>query len=412
MRARRTLSAKSQVRRRCSKPSRLSFKNAAAPTHSFAAESIGRARSQHTHSPRALQTCCSSVTHLCKPAEIECLVRRLFAEPPLSTAGALRLNTIHGEPLSIGSRSLQHSVVLRAGVDAFEPAVIKLAPAAQVEDEYQNYMRYIYQQLPASRHSELQKYELIGFIGGIRYRFLGTSVVSLKTLADSFKDLDAEAINSCLTLFFGDTWLAKYKQAAWSATSRCSPPMPNAGVRSGLNGCRSSPLSAELLQFDIDGRRLRLPNPVPWLLTQVDVANGGQQDATGGYVHYCAVTHGDLHCGNLFIDKHREPWIIDYERTGEGPILRDFVELELDIILQGLSTTEAEPEIPPWTCTVCLWPCWRQMNSICRRPGNWATSGSTKYCILPAISGSWQARSPIQPKVLKCISTTGACCLI
>jgi ActR/RegA family two-component response regulator len=279
--------------------------------------------------------------------EIECLVRRLFAEPPLSTAGALRLNTIQGEPLSIGSRSLQHSVVLRAGADAFEPAVIKLAPAAQVEDEYQNYMRYIYQQLPASRHSELQKYELIGFIGGIRYRFLGTSVVSLKTLADSFKDLDAEAINSCLSLFFGDTWLAKYKQARMTGDKSLFAAYAECWGPKWIERMQEFSLNTELLQFDIGGRRLRLPNPVPWLLKQVDVANGGQQDATGGYIHYCAVTHGDLHCGNLFIDKHREPWIIDYERTGEGPILRDFVELELDIILQGLSTTEAEPEIPP-----------------------------------------------------------------
>ena len=72
-------------------------------------------------------------------------------------------------------------------------------------------------------------------------------------------------------------------------------------------------LRAEMLEFDINGRRLWLPNPVVWLLTQVDVANRGQRDATVGYVHYCAVTHGDLHCGNIFLDRHGEPWIIDYE---------------------------------------------------------------------------------------------------
>ncbi len=256
--------------------------------------------------------------------EVECIVRRLFAEQPLGSAGALRLNTIQGEPLTIGSCSLQHSVVLRAGADAYEPVVIKLAPAEQVEDEYKNYMRYIYQQLPASRHSELQKCELIGFIGGIRYRFLGTSVTSLRTLADNFKDLDAEAINTCLSLFFGETWQAKYNEAKVISEKSLFAAYAACWGSKWIERMQHFMPSVELLQFDIDGRMLRLPNPVPWLLTQVDLANGGQEDATSGYVHYCAVTHGDLHCGNIFVDKHKEPWIIDYERTGEGPILRDF----------------------------------------------------------------------------------------
>ena len=168
-----------------------------------------------------------------QPWEVECLVRRLFAEPPLDRAETLRLNTIQGEPLTVGSRSMQHSVVLRAGADEYEPVVIKLAPTAQVEGEYENYMRYIYRQLPASRHSELQRHEVVGFIGGIRYEFLGTSVSSLRTLADSFRDLHSETINDCLSLFFGETWIAKYKQAKLIRDQYFSMLMQLVGGRSG-----------------------------------------------------------------------------------------------------------------------------------------------------------------------------------
>ncbi len=44
-----------------------------------------------------------------------------------------------------------------------------------------------------------------------------------------------------------------------------------------------------------------------------------------------AITHGDLHGDNLFVDEEHS-WAIDFERSGSGHILRDFVELEQDII--------------------------------------------------------------------------------
>jgi hypothetical protein len=45
-----------------------------------------------------------------------------------------------------------------------------------------------------------------------------------------------------------------------------------------------------------------------------------------------AVTHGDLHGDNLLVDSRKNTWVIDFERTGEGHALQDFIELEADII--------------------------------------------------------------------------------
>jgi thiamine kinase-like enzyme len=45
-----------------------------------------------------------------------------------------------------------------------------------------------------------------------------------------------------------------------------------------------------------------------------------------------AITHGDLHAGNLLIDDSNNIWVIDFERTGEGHVLQDFIELESDLI--------------------------------------------------------------------------------
>lgn len=45
----------------------------------------------------------------------------------------------------------------------------------------------------------------------------------------------------------------------------------------------------------------------------------------------CCITHGDLHAGNILVNKKGECWLIDFYRTHESHVLRDFVKLEVDI---------------------------------------------------------------------------------
>ncbi len=56
-----------------------------------------------------------------------------------------------------------------------------------------------------------------------------------------------------------------------------------------------------------------------------------------------AITHGDLHADNLFVDMDGRSWAIDFERTTYGPILRDFAELEADIVTRLTRLDPAEP---------------------------------------------------------------------
>ena len=73
-------------------------------------------------------------------------------------------------------------------------------------------------------------------------------------------------------------------------------------------------------------------DPLLWL--QQNLANGSEgilnleEDTT------VCITHGDLHGGNLLVDQHDTAWVIDFERSGEGHILQDFVELETDMIIR------------------------------------------------------------------------------
>jgi hypothetical protein len=51
-----------------------------------------------------------------------------------------------------------------------------------------------------------------------------------------------------------------------------------------------------------------------------------------------AITHGDLHGSNIIVSELERTWLIDFYKTGWGPALRDFAELESDIKFDMLST--------------------------------------------------------------------------
>ncbi|HEU4324361.1 MAG TPA: CHAT domain-containing protein [Roseiflexaceae bacterium] len=70
-----------------------------------------------------------------------------------------------------------------------------------------------------------------------------------------------------------------------------------------------------------------LPEPRRWLTVNHEECHLVRSART-------AVTHGDLHGDNLFVDD-RNAWPIDFERTGPGPILRDFVELIQDLLTRA-----------------------------------------------------------------------------
>jgi aminoglycoside phosphotransferase (APT) family kinase protein len=81
-------------------------------------------------------------------------------------------------------------------------------------------------------------------------------------------------------------------------------------------------------------------NPLEWLKTIAE-NEGGDKDPSMFASTQMAVTHGDLHADNLLIDDSQHGWVIDFERTGEGHALQDFVELESDIVTRFACTGEA-----------------------------------------------------------------------
>jgi hypothetical protein len=72
-------------------------------------------------------------------------------------------------------------------------------------------------------------------------------------------------------------------------------------------------------------------HPLDWLKKMQD-HEGSPDDPSLVAETRLAITHGDLHADNLLIDDSQHGWVVDFERSGEGHALQDFIELESDII--------------------------------------------------------------------------------
>ncbi len=76
---------------------------------------------------------------------------------------------------------------------------------------------------------------------------------------------------------------------------------------------------------------LTLPNPIQVALVGLHDVSSERAANLFPLPSKVAITHGDLHASNVLVGKSRGTWLIDFYRTGWGPALRDFAEMESDI---------------------------------------------------------------------------------
>ena len=240
---------------------------------------------------------------------------RLFPE-----SKTLVLKALEGTAKSSVAVTRGRAVLFQVWPDDKEPVVVKLAPFERILVESDAYMEFIQDRLVGQFSAQLQRRADFWDLGGICYSFLGSSQKSIETFATFYQQTrDARQILKPLEHFFGEVWRRHYS-----------------GIHPHLKESLFKvydvylKLSERLERFPIQEKTISFPglsgpypNPAAWILAH-------EADSHFPLAHQ-AVTHGDLHGDNLFIEKDHA-WAIDFERTGMSHILRDFVELEHDIV--------------------------------------------------------------------------------
>jgi ActR/RegA family two-component response regulator len=265
-------------------------------------------------SPKIIQTIFGQKTSV-PPGSVADILGQLFPTTRELTLDTVGGKSIHAPPVSRG-----RSIVLTARADDLEPVIVKLAPAENVQGEYENYEKHVKGRLVGGFHAQLENTREFWELGGTIYSFIGSSLRSLPSFTEFYRgEEDPPSILKPLRHLFTEVWSGHYRRAqpgserplfeVYDEALHLRNRLQNLGdLENGLTFAGLSPT---------------FPNPVQWVL---DRAADSHVDGAR-----LAITHGDLHGDNLFVDG-QHAWVIDFERTGPGHILRDFVELEVDIV--------------------------------------------------------------------------------
>jgi CheY-like chemotaxis protein len=292
-------------------------------------ERLERAINQHCASQRSLRI---GPSHLLQRAlhdvfpgddqvpkdEVEDVLVRLFPD-----ANRLRLEQVESTGLSLSRVPRPRSKIFLVYKDDLQPEVLKLARAGKIIKEVQQYKNFIEDRLVGYFSPPIKNWQALWDLGGAVYPFMGSTQV--QPFARYYASASVTDIEHSLRHFFTQTWSKLYEMQTkrkkyifegycdvWDVDWYSERLVHLTGLFPGRKG----PLRMQLTQA---------PDPVLWLIDRVNGA--GEMPLTK-----MAVTHGDLHGDNILVDENRHMWVIDFERSGFGPILQDFVELEIDIL--------------------------------------------------------------------------------
>ena len=260
--------------------------------------------------------------------EAEFLFRKLF---PKDDCTEIRV-----EPYLRGRGGACTVLIGRKGLQGRLPSVVvKCGPRSLIRHEYENYKQYVQNMIPdwaqiLTRNQETPR------LGGVVYSF-GSSEhfieyyqkhkqLKIRKVLDRLRQayeawfaLDPARVEDDLHSIYRellglDKGRRYNKVREWIGEVCSKPLVPEIRIVSG------SPDSNDL-GITIDKTHFPCPNPLssiygPCLFDQRRFPSNKR------------VTHGDLHGKNILVSQEGVPRLIDFERTGPGPELRDFAELE------------------------------------------------------------------------------------
>lgn len=276
--------------------------------------------------------------------EIEDLLVTLFP-----TAKELKLDFLGSYP-AVLSQSRVRSLVLQLRVDDEQPLLLKLIRAEKLEKEVKNYEDYVRNHLVGSYRPTLQTHHSLVDVGGAVYSFVGISE-NFQSFSQFYRDAGSRAIKITLRRFFKVAWSPWYQRTAPGSGSSlyqeyCRVWGGEWWVDRLIEHYQAGHLPAMSKVWPKSGS-MGLPEPLPWLMDRVRSGTAGE------FEHFpVTVTHGDLRGDNMLVDRtNQNAWVLDFERTGAGHALQDFVELEADILTY---LTPLEPDEQAQFLQLCL----------------------------------------------------------
>lgn len=219
-------------------------------------------------------------------------------------------------PVSRG-RSLVMKVQINQG---WMQKVVKIALYRRIAREAQAYRRWIQNRLPGRFHTQLEATTLFWDAGASVYSFLGDGELNeLQTFRSFYaKEQDIERLLRPIR-FWRNLWMQAFLRRPMTVPRTIREQYEKLlHLSKKLKRLREDPILPVFYH-----KSTCAPLPLD-AMTDSPRGSGLQR-----------VVHGDFHADNLFTDGDHL-WLVDFERTGPGPIYADFCELEVDVLTRLL----------------------------------------------------------------------------
>ncbi len=217
--------------------------------------------------------------------------------------------------------------------------VVKFGNFRKIEEEYHNFKKYVQPFIGGGRSTAVLDLRRTPHLGGIMYSLLGATNDELEDFGSFYCHANVSQIREALDRLFLDTC------SAWYANPGQLHPHDLTADYKQLLGFTPEKLEQALsehlksvqgkhkLYFKSLNSERAFTNPL--------LAMSGQSLVRPTYI---CTTHGDFNQHNLLIDKTGHTWLIDFQRTGQGHILRDIAKLDSEVLFQLLASEESTLE--------------------------------------------------------------------
>ena len=215
-----------------------------------------------------------------------------------------------------------------------EATVVKFGDANKIDKEFRNFEAYIRPFVGGGHHTAAINLSRTAQLGGIVYSLLGTTGEQ-EDFGTFYHRAEVSDIKNVLDKLFWDVckaWYANpgqlqphnlvtdYEQALGFSWDRLERVL--------AREVKSVQVKDRLTFDNLNDDRLFI-NPLTTRVSNIV------------FPIYTCITHGDLHQHNILIDQGRQVWLIDFQHTSPGHILRDVTNLDAVIRFQLLLPEDA-----------------------------------------------------------------------
>jgi hypothetical protein len=262
-------------------------------------------------------------------AELDDLLCRLFYEA----------DSILVQPLIpglSGTRVLQARPFFPNGAGAGQPVVVKFGNTDRIEEEHTNFKRYVQPFIGGRRCTTIRSVRHTPFLGGIVYTLIGVANDQLENFGSFYRHATFPQIAKAIDDLFLSTcgnWYANpgvLNPHNLTADYQQLFGYTLAQLEQTIATILNSPPGTEELTFTALTSKQTFSNPMQ--------AMSGSPIILPTYV---CTTHGDFNQNNILVDSDEQVWLIDFQGTGRGHILRDVAMLDSTIRFQLLKEHEA-----------------------------------------------------------------------